>query len=234
MTRADLWAEISVAEALEALASPQCSTRLRVFSTSGAEGEVCLQEGQLVHASFGPLEGEFALMAMLSQPFAQFSPEKLDEGIPVPQTLECRSVNDLLLRWKQWEEPLFLGGEMNPKILEILEKMTADTNGGITNSDVFDRTHGMSIAGVNSSPRGCALFNGLAEQLSQTIAKTNGLMEEHDMLLTVGKGGGAVAIVELTPKHRLGIKADTNKCSLGLLLSVALPDAIASLRAALA
>lgn len=233
MAGASLWAEISVVEALEALAHPQCSTRLGVCCASGGEGAIWLEHGLLVHACFGPLMGEQALWALLVQPHTHFKPGPEANWDAVPRTLAQLTVNDALLRWTHWQEALYLGGDMNPKILEILEKMVADANGGITNCDVFDRAHGMSIAGVNSSPRGCALFNGLAEQLAQTLAKTNGLMGEHEMLLTVGKDGGAVAIVELTPKHRMGIKVDTAKCSLGLILSVALPDALAALRATL-
>ena len=233
-----VWDEISVGEALEALANPLCSIRLEVQGPTELCGFIWLDQGRIVHAEFKNLSGEQAAFALLCQPFVRFVPEPVEDWDRVPRTLPNLNVNALLLRWTQWLEQSFQGATMsttlNISVQDILQKMVADSNGGVLALDVFDRSHGLSVAGHNSNPRACALFNGLSDQLLQAMTKTNGLMGELDMQIIVEKNHAAVLVVELSAKHRMGMKVDTSKCSLGLLLSVVLPDGLEALQKALA
>lgn len=232
-----VWDEISVGEALEVLAYPLCSTRLLVHGLTELCGSVWLREGRIYHAEARDLEGEQAAFAMLCQPFVRFEAESVEDWTLVPHSLPDLDVNALLSRWTEWLEQSFNGANMatatTSTIHEIIQRMIADANGGILALDVFDRSHGLSVAGFNSNPRACALFNGLSGQLVQAMSKTNGLMGELDMQIIVEKNSGAVVVVELATQHRLGMKVDTSKCSLGLLLSVVLPDGIKELQGAL-
>jgi len=232
-----VWNEISVGEALEALSNPLCSTRLEIRGPAESCGSIWLLSGRIVHAEFQELLGEQAAFALLCQPFAHFVPLPVADWDSIPRSLPNMTVNDLLLHWTQWLEQSFSGAPMtttlNLSTQDILQSMVASSNNGILAMDVFDRSHGLSVAGFNSNPRACALFNGLSNQLVQAMEKTNGLMGELDMQIIVEKNHGAVVVVELTSKHRMGLKVDTTKCSLGLLLSVVIPDGVAELQKAL-
>ena len=117
---------------------------------------------------------------------------------------------------------------------EITKKMIDESQGGIMAIDIFDRRTGISIAGHQTHAKACALYNNLLDTLTTTLAKADGLMKPHETIIITEKNDtGLVVLVELTEQHRLGMKVDTTKCSLGLLLAVVLQDGIAQIQAAL-
>ena len=126
---------------------------------------------------------------------------------------------------------------MNLKTVNsVLAEIEDGLNGGLSTIDVFSKSTGMTVAGVRSSPKACALFNILSERITETIKKSGLPVPEYvsQTLLRLGEDGSVMIIVtDLTEKYRMGMAVDVQKASLGVLVSVVLPDAIPRLRDAL-
>lgn len=126
---------------------------------------------------------------------------------------------------------------MNLKVVnEILAETEDQMMGGLAATDVFSKQSGMSIAGIRSAPKACALFNVVCERTIEAVKKS-GLPIPHDlssMLFTLGSDESVlIGVVELDAKYRWGVAIDLSKASLGLLVSVVLPDSVPRLRLAL-
>ena len=126
---------------------------------------------------------------------------------------------------------------MNLKTVNsVLAEVEDGLNGGLSTIDVFSKSTGMTVAGVRSSPKACALFNILSERITETIKKSGLPVPDYvsQTLLRLGEDGGTMIIViDLTDKYRMGMAVDVHKAQLGVLISVVLPDAIPRLRDAL-
>ena len=126
---------------------------------------------------------------------------------------------------------------MNLKTVNsVLSEIEDGLNSGLSTIDVFSKSTGMTVAGVRSSPKACALFNILSERITETIKKSGLPVPEYvsQTLLRLGEDGSIMIIVtDLTEKYRMGMAVDLTKASLGVLVSVVLPDAIPRLRDAL-
>ena len=126
---------------------------------------------------------------------------------------------------------------MNLKTVNaLLAEVEDGLMGGCAATDVFSKSSGMSVAGIRSSPKACALFNILSERITETIKKSGLPVPEYvsQTLLRLGEDGSIMIIVtDLTEKYRMGMAVDLTKASLGVLVSVVLPDAIPRLRDAL-
>ena len=120
---------------------------------------------------------------------------------------------------------------------QVLLQMEDGLMGGLAAIDVFAKSSGMSIAGLRSSPKACALFNILLDRISETIKKSGLPVPEyvHQTILRLGEEGDImIVIIDLTEKYRMGMALDSKKAQLGILVSVVLPDAISRLRVTLA
>jgi len=126
---------------------------------------------------------------------------------------------------------------MNLKTVNsVLAEIEDGLNGGLSTIDVFSKSTGMTVAGVRSSPKACALFNILSERITETIKKSGLPVPDYvsQTLLRLGEDGSVmIVVVDLTDKYRMGMAVDVQKASLGVLVSVVLPDAIPRLRDAL-
>ena len=118
----------------------------------------------------------------------------------------------------------------------VLAEIEDGLNGGLATIDLFSKSTGMSVAGVRSPPKACALFNILSERITETIKKSGLPVPEYvsQTLLRLGEDGSVmIVVIDLTDKYRMGLAVDCNKAQLGVLVSVVLPDAIPRLREAL-
>ena len=94
----------------------------------------------------------------------------------------------------------------------------------------------MSVAGVRSSPKACALFNILCERIGETIKKSGLPVPDtlSDVMLRLGEEGVVmIVVVDLNEKYRWGMAVDCSKAQLGILVSVVIPDIKPRLRDAL-
>lgn len=118
----------------------------------------------------------------------------------------------------------------------ILAEIEDGLMGGLATIDVFSKASGMSVAGIRSSPKACALFNILCERVAEAIKKSALPVPEyvHQTMLRLGEDGSVmIIVVDLTDKYRMGMAVDCAKAQLGILVSVVLPDAVPRLRSAL-
>lgn len=126
---------------------------------------------------------------------------------------------------------------MNLKTVNsLLVEVEDGLMGGLAATDVFSKSSGMSVAGVRSSPKACALFNVLCERISETIKKSGLPVPEyvHQTMLRLGEDGNVmIVIIDLDAKYRWGMAVDSTKAQLGILVSVVLPDTLPRLRDAL-
>jgi hypothetical protein len=126
---------------------------------------------------------------------------------------------------------------MNLKTVNsVLAEVEDGLNGGLSTIDVFSKSTGMTVAGVRSSPKACALFNILSERITETIKKSGLPVPDYvsQTLLRLGEDGSVmIVVVDLTEKYRMGMAVDVGKAQMGVLVSVVLPDAIPRLRESL-
>lgn len=118
----------------------------------------------------------------------------------------------------------------------VLAEVEDGLMGGLAATDVFSKSSGMSVAGIRSSPKACALFNILSDRIAEAIKKSGLPVPDYvsQTLLRLGEDGNVMIIVaDLTEKYRMGMAVDCTKAQLGILVSVVLPDTIPRLRAAL-
>ncbi len=124
--------------------------------------------------------------------------------------------------------------------LKVVNQLLADVEdglmGGLAATDVFSKSSGMSVAGIRSSPKACALFNILCERISETIKKSGLPVPDYlaETMLRLGDDGVVmIVVVDINEKYRWGMAVDCSKAQLGILVSVVLPDTKPRLREAL-
>ena len=127
--------------------------------------------------------------------------------------------------------------------LKFLNRILADAEdalgGALAATDVFSKQSGMSIAGIRTAPKACALFNAVMERTTEAIKKSGLPIPDNLQSLIIQLGADnetplvLIAVIELDAKYRWGLAVDLTKASLGLLVSVVLPDAIPQIRQAL-
>jgi hypothetical protein len=126
---------------------------------------------------------------------------------------------------------------MNLKAVnQLLGEVEDGLMGGLAATDVFSKSSGMSVAGVRSSPKACALFNILCERIGETIKKSGLPVPDtlSDVMLRLGEEGVVmIVVVDLNEKYRWGMAVDCSKAQLGILVSVVIPDIKPRLRDAL-
>ncbi|MCB9567978.1 MAG: hypothetical protein H6710_12345 [Myxococcales bacterium] len=126
---------------------------------------------------------------------------------------------------------------MNLKqVNECLAETEDQLMGGLAATDVFSKQSGMSIAGIRTAPKACALFNVVCERTIDSVKKS-GLpipQELSSLIITLGEDENVlIAVIDIDTKYRWGLAIDLTKTSMGVLISVVLPDMVPRLRSAL-
>jgi hypothetical protein len=106
---------------------------------------------------------------------------------------------------------------MNLKTVNaLLAEVEDGLMGGLAAVDVFSKSSGMSVAGIRSSPKACALFNILCERISETIKKSGLPVPDylHQTMLRLGDDGNVmIVVIDLDAKYRWGMAVDCTKAS---------------------
>ena len=99
----------------------------------------------------------------------------------------------------------------------ILEEIDDHLMGGLLSVDIISKASGMSIAGINSAPKACALFNRLSEQLHTALTKSeDALARGINKFIIEGDNGLYIFVIELDQKHRWAMLVDGGKTQLGM------------------
>ncbi|HLP48703.1 MAG TPA: response regulator [Candidatus Deferrimicrobium sp.] len=109
------------------------------------------------------------------------------------------------------------------KLQEAVKMLKEDLGEGLLSTDIYTNVDGQSIAGYNTLPKACALFNRMTFQLNRTL-KDSGfpVVGKYYMLDLADKK--RVFVIPLGD-YQWGILVD-GSIALGLLLNIAIPKAI--------
>jgi len=117
------------------------------------------------------------------------------------------------------------------KINLAIETLKDNLGEGLLATDIFAVDSGMSIAGYNPQPKASALFNMLTTNIMKTLrgAKFPNLEKFYLLNLETDK---MVVILPLGD-YRCGVLIDNTKVQLGVVVSIAIPEAIEAIEEAL-
>ena len=109
------------------------------------------------------------------------------------------------------------------KLNESIEIVKRDLGASLIATDIFTTADGTSIAGFNSQPKACALFNELTTNLENSLT-TSGFPGLNEYYLLQLKDGHLVVVLYLLD-YQWGFLVNSNKVKLGLLLNIVVPSA---------
>ncbi len=103
----------------------------------------------------------------------------------------------------------------------ILEEIDDHLMGGLLSVDIISKASGMSLAGINSAPKACALFNRLSEQLHSALTKSeDSLARGINKFIIEGDNGLYIFVIELDERHRWAMLVDGAKAQLGMVFVI--------------
>jgi hypothetical protein len=109
------------------------------------------------------------------------------------------------------------------KLNEAIEMVKRDLGASLLATDIFTKEDGTSIAGYNTQPKACALFNELTGNLQKSL-NVSGFPALNDYYLLNLVEGNMVVVLNLV-EFQWGFLVDSNKVKLGLLLNIVIPAA---------
>ncbi len=113
---------------------------------------------------------------------------------------------------------------------KLIEDLKSDLGEGFVANDIWHAKDAQSLAGYNSQPKAVALFNEVTRLLDKTMkgAEFPGLGDyyivhlENDLLVVIAIAG----------EYQNGMLVDLSKTTMGILMSVALPNLLQNLQEA--
>ncbi len=118
------------------------------------------------------------------------------------------------------------------KLNEAIEVVKENLGAGLLATDIFGSEDGQSLAGWNSNPQACALFNQITNYMTEALGEAGfpsigryyilDLVDEK-MILVITMGD-----------FQWGLLVDRTKTQLGLLLNIVVPKIIDSFEEAIA
>jgi hypothetical protein len=117
------------------------------------------------------------------------------------------------------------------KLEAALTELKATLKDGLVATDVWDRSTGLSLAGINPQPAAVALFTEVTNNLANTLSDSGFPSLRRYYLLEL-EGDNIVMIVMHGKGLLQGILLNAQKINLGILLSVALPKVLTSVEKA--
>lgn len=103
----------------------------------------------------------------------------------------------------------------------ILEEIDEHLGGGLLSVDIISKASGMSLAGINSAPKACALFNRLSEQLHTALTKSeDSLARGINKFIIEGDNGLYIFVIELDERHRWAMLVDGARAQLGMVFVI--------------
>jgi hypothetical protein len=103
----------------------------------------------------------------------------------------------------------------------ILEEIDDHLGGGLLSVDIISKASGMSLAGINSAPKACALFNRLSEQLHSALTKSeDSLAGGINKFIIEGDNGLYIFVIELDERHRWAMLVDGARAQLGMVFVI--------------
>ncbi len=117
------------------------------------------------------------------------------------------------------------------KMNEAVDTLKETAGAGLLACDVFMTRDGQSLVGYNSNPAYCAMSNQITQYMKETLQEAGFPPLGSTYMIDLNEDKMVISMV--MGDYQWGILIDTKKCSLGMLLNVALPRAKAVFEAAL-
>ncbi len=117
------------------------------------------------------------------------------------------------------------------KLNQAVELLKEDVGEGLKATDIFTVADGLSIAGYNQQPKASALFNQMTTNLMRTLRSAN--FPNLNKYYILDLEGDHMVIILPMGDYRWGMLIDSTKVQLGLLLSIAIPNALEAFEDAL-
>lgn len=208
------------------------------------EGILHFNKGEIIHAEYGDLEGEEAAFKVINIKKGIFSLVKekgmIKKTINTPlmvllmnamktadESTKKESLIDDNIQDKHKEE------KMNVKKLnQAVEVLKDDMGAGLLATDIYGTADGQSVAGWNSNPQACALFNQITGDMTSALegAGFPTLGRYYILDLVDDK----MVVVITMGDYQWGLLVDRTKAQLGLLLNVVVPKIIDAFEEAIA
>jgi hypothetical protein len=117
------------------------------------------------------------------------------------------------------------------KLEAALTELKTTLKDGLIASDIWDRSTGLSLAGINPQPAAVALFTDVTNNLANTLSDSGfpGLRRYYLLEL---EGDNIVMVIVHGKTLLQGILLNAQKINLGVLLSIALPKVLAAVEKA--
>ncbi len=117
------------------------------------------------------------------------------------------------------------------KLNLAIEKLKTTLGSGLLATDIFDSTESQSITGWNSHPKACALFGKITQDMNNALNESGfpALGKYYLLNLVSNK----LVMVIPMGDYQWGILLDKAQVALGLVLNIALPEAISAFEEAL-
>lgn len=136
---------------------------------------------------------------------------------------------------RQEQKTNFFEGKENvmnvKKMNEAVDTLKETAGAGLLACDVFMTRDGQSLVGYNSNPAYCAMSNQITQYMKETLQEAGFPPLGSTYMIDLNEDKMVISMV--MGDYQWGILIDTKKCSLGMLLNVALPRAKAVFEAAL-
>jgi len=114
---------------------------------------------------------------------------------------------------------------MNVKKLKAaVEILKEDLDGALLACDIWGTGTGTAIAGYNQNPQATALFEKVTDYMTKAL-KGAGFPGLDKYYLLEMENNAMVVVLQFKEGFQWGILVDSTKVNLGLLLSIAVPNA---------
>ncbi len=192
------------------------------------KGELYFKNGILVDAQIGEKIGEEAVCELLTLKSPDIFLEPFDGNRE--KTID-KSINQLLLDSEKCIDDINIKKtnkkrrkEMNiPMLKKAVETLKSDLGDGLLATDIWG-LDGQPIVAFNSQPKASALFNRITNNINKTL-KESGFPEMGKYYILDLVDNHMVVII-LLGDFQWGMLINSKKLPLGLLLNVAIPNAI--------
>jgi hypothetical protein len=232
--------EIAVADLIQQNCLDRKKARL-IIKYKNQQAELFFNDGSVIHASMGDLAGEQVIYEILNWEDGTFlleknvdAPQKTIKNTWAALLLEGARRMDEKLNDDQNDNHLLKRKDykMNPKLfMKAVDGLREDLGEGLVATDVFATADGQSLAGFNSNPKACALFNEITKYLHKSL-KGSGFPGLGGYYMVHLENNMAVVVIS-RGDFQNGMLVDLSKTTMGLLLNVALPRAMATVEEAM-
>ncbi len=209
-------------------------------SNADQTGFLFFKKGEIIHATYGEMNGLEAAKFIIKMNKGKFSFVKNEGTIPESITVPFVVLMMELMKEKDEKNGEKIVDKKNikenkmdaEKLNECIEIPRSQLGDSLLATDIFGASDGQSVAGYNTQPAAAALFNKMSDFMIEALDEAGfPPMGSYYML---NLADDKMVIIMLFGEFRWGMLVDGKKAQLGLLLNVIMPKMIKAMEEALA